>query len=96
MHDVAHYGANVLENRWTRDPRWQEFLRRMSQGNQKMRHTAQAYLLAPTLRPKARFMNVNPFLSCGTPALTTGALRVSGGVIVHDRGQLLSERRTAI
>jgi hypothetical protein len=62
VHDVAHHGANVLENRWERDPRWQEFVRRLSQGNQKMRHTAEAYLLAPTLRPKARFMNVGPLL----------------------------------
>ena len=23
--DVAHYGANVLENRWERDPRWVDF-----------------------------------------------------------------------
>jgi hypothetical protein len=56
--DIAHYGANVLENRWARDPRWQEMLRQLSCANQKMRQTAQAYLLAPTLRPKARFMNV--------------------------------------
>jgi hypothetical protein len=62
VHDVAHYGANVLENRWERDPRWQEFVRRLSAGNQKLRHTAEAYLLAPTLRPKARFMNVGPLL----------------------------------
>jgi hypothetical protein len=62
VHDVAHYGANVLENRWERDPQWNEFLRQLHQANQKMRHTAQAYLLAPTLRPKARFMNVAPLL----------------------------------
>jgi hypothetical protein len=58
VYDIAHYGANVLENRWERDPRWQEMLRQLSCANQKMRQTAQAYLLAPTLRPKARFMNV--------------------------------------
>jgi hypothetical protein len=62
IHDVAHYGANVLENRWERDPRWQEFVKQLSQGNQKMRHTTAAYLLAPTLGPKARFMNVGPLL----------------------------------
>jgi hypothetical protein len=60
--DIAHYGANVLENRWERDLLWQEMLRQLNQGNQKMRQTAQAYLLAPTLRDKARFMNVGPLL----------------------------------
>lgn len=62
VHDIAHYGANVLENRWGRDLLWQEMLRQLNQGNQKMRQTAQAYLLAPTLRDKARFMNVGPLL----------------------------------
>jgi hypothetical protein len=62
VYDIAHYGANVLENRWGHDPRWQEMLRQLSCANQKMRQTAQAYLLAPTLRPKARFMNVRPLL----------------------------------
>jgi hypothetical protein len=62
VHDIAHYGANVLEHRWEREPRWHEFLRQLQQGNQKLRQTAEAYLRAPTLRPKARFMNVGPLL----------------------------------
>jgi len=62
VHDVAHYGATVLENRWTRDPRWQEFIQGLQQTNQKLRQTTEAYLLAPTLRVKARFMNVGPLL----------------------------------
>jgi hypothetical protein len=62
VHDIAHYGANVLENRWERDPRWQEFLRQLQQVNRKMRQTADAYLVAPTLRPKGRFMSVGPLL----------------------------------
>jgi hypothetical protein len=62
VHDVVHYGANVLQNRWERDPRWQEMLRQLQQTNQKLRQTTEAYLLAPTLRPKARFMNVGPLL----------------------------------
>lgn len=58
VHDVAHYGANVLENRWERDPRWHEFLSQLKQTNLKLRQTEHAYLLSPALRPKARFMNV--------------------------------------
>jgi hypothetical protein len=62
VHDVAHWGANVLENRWGRQPRWHEFVRRLGAGNREMRQTDAAHLLAPTLRPKARFMNVGPLL----------------------------------
>jgi hypothetical protein len=60
--DIAHYGANVLENRWQRDPRWVEMLQGFAQTNQQLRQTADAFLLAPTLRTKARFMNVGPLL----------------------------------
>jgi hypothetical protein len=60
--DIAHHGANVLENRWERDPRWGELLKRFGETNQQLRQTADAYLLSPTLRTKARFMNVGPLL----------------------------------
>jgi len=92
VHDVAHYGANVLENRWTRDPRWQEFLRRLSQGNQKMRHTAEAYLLAPTLRPKARFMNVGPLLRFAQRVLRLLERETPPARVVEQYGWLLEYR----
>jgi hypothetical protein len=60
--DSAHHGANVLENRWERAPRWQELLRRFGETNQQIRQTADAFMLSPTLRNKARFMNVGPLL----------------------------------
>ena len=60
--DITHYAANVLENRWERDPRWQEMLRHFAQTNQHLRQTADAFLLSPTLRNKSRFMNVGPLL----------------------------------
>jgi hypothetical protein len=60
--DIAHFGANVLENRWTRDPRWGELLQEFAKTNQQIRQTADALLLAPTLRNQARFMNVGPLL----------------------------------
>ena len=60
--DIAHHGANVLENRWERDPRWNELLQQFSQTNQRLRQTADAFLLSPTLRNKSRFTNVGPLL----------------------------------
>jgi hypothetical protein len=60
--DIAHHGANVLENRWERDPRWAAMLKGFGQTNQQLRQSADALLLSPTLRNKARFMNVGPLL----------------------------------
>jgi hypothetical protein len=60
--DIAHHGANVLENRWERDRRWVEMVKQFGQTNQHIRQTADALLLSPTLRNKARFMNVGPLL----------------------------------
>ena len=67
--DIAHYGANVLENRWERDPRWWEMLKKLSAINQQIRQTTDAYLASPTLRNKARFMNVGPLLRFACRAL---------------------------
>ncbi len=68
--DIAHHGANVLENRWEREPRWQEFLHRLAQTNQQIRQTADAFLMSPTVRNKARFMNVAPLLRFARRVLT--------------------------
>jgi hypothetical protein len=92
VHDVAHYGANVLENRWEREPRWHEFVRRLSQGNQQMRHTTAAYLLAPTLRPKARFMNVGPLLRFASRVLRLLERPTPDGRVLEKYGWLLDYR----
>ena len=56
--DVAHYGANLLEHAWDQQPRWQQFIKELQDTSSKLRQTKSAYLLAPRLRAKARFMNV--------------------------------------
>jgi hypothetical protein len=56
--DVAHYGANRLEHAWADQPRWQQFVKELQNTSSKLRQTQAAYLLAPRLRSKARFMNV--------------------------------------
>ncbi len=58
--DIAHYAANVPENRWERDPRWKELLKKLGETNRQIRQTADASLVSPTLRNEARFMNVGP------------------------------------
>lgn len=74
--DIAHHAANVLENRWERDPRWGELLRQLGATNQQIRQTTDAFLLSPTLRNKARFMNVGPLLrfACRVLALLKRAI----------------------
>ncbi len=96
VHDVAHYGANVLENRWERDPRWNAFVRQLSQGNQKMRQTAEAYLMAPTLRPKARFMNVGPLLRFASRVLRLLEQDKPNESVVQKYGWLLDYREALV
>lgn len=62
VHDLAHQAANVLKSRWSKDPQWSELVSRLSQAAAKLRQTRAAHLLPPTVRPKARFMNVGPTL----------------------------------
>ena len=57
--DMAHYGANLLEQAWAEQPRWQQFVRQLQDTSSQLRQTPSAYLLAPKLRAKARFMNVS-------------------------------------
>ncbi len=56
--DAAHYGANLLERAWDGEPRWQGFVKGLQDASSKLRQTPSAYLRAPRMRPKARFMNV--------------------------------------
>ncbi len=56
--DVAHYGATLLEHAWDDQPRWQQFSKELQNASAKLRQTKSAYLLAPRMRAKARFMNV--------------------------------------
>lgn len=62
VHDMAHQAANVLKNRRGRDEHWSEFLAKLAQAGAKVRQTREAHLRPPTVRAKARFMNVEPTL----------------------------------
>jgi hypothetical protein len=73
--DAAHHAANLLRHYWEKDPRWQEFTRRMNQTATVIRQSRAAYLLAPRLRNKARFMSVGVFVRFGRILL--GQLRGS-------------------
>jgi hypothetical protein len=81
VHDLAHQAANVLKQRWGKDERWSALVARLAQAGAKLRQTREAHLVGPTVRPKARFMNVGPtlrfagrvlkLLDTGTPSART-------------------------
>ena len=68
--DVAHVGANILQNRWEKQERWQAWTRQMSQTNQQVRQGKDAVVLSPKLRTQSRFMNVGPVLRFAVRVLT--------------------------
>ena len=60
--DMAHKGARLLQHRLEADERWPEFLRRLGQTKAGVQQTDQAQLMPPSVRPKARYMNLGPVL----------------------------------
>lgn len=63
--DAAHHAANLLKFYRENDPRWLAFTRRMNETAAAIRQTGAAYLLAPKLRNKARYMSVGTFVRFG-------------------------------
>lgn len=63
--DAAHFAANLLKHYWQNDPRWLTFTQRMTATASAIRQTKAAYLLAPKLRNKARYMSVGKFVRFG-------------------------------
>lgn len=62
IYDAAHRGACLLQRRLESDDRWSEFVGLLGQTKSRIQQTADAHLLAPSLRPKARYLNLGPLL----------------------------------
>jgi hypothetical protein len=62
IYDMAHKGACLLQRRWERDPRWSAFLTQVGRTKAQVQQTELAYLAAPSVRPKSRYMNLGPVL----------------------------------
>lgn len=87
-YDVTHKLACLLKGLLEKDERWQAFVRQCAATGARLRQTAGSFLLPPTLRTKARYMNLKTLLHWAermqglvTPAGMTrlaGALEVSG------------------
>lgn len=61
-YDAAHHGAIVLKRRFENDPQWSRYIARLSQVKSCIRQTSDAFLASPSLRPKARYMNIESLL----------------------------------
>lgn len=61
-YDAAHYGAIVLKRAFEKDANWSDYIARLGQVKTKIQQTLDAFLLAPSLRPKARYMNLEKLL----------------------------------
>lgn len=56
--DMAHKGANLLRKLLEGDVRWSGFVAQLGQTKGKLQQTTLACCVGPSLRPKARFMNL--------------------------------------
>jgi hypothetical protein len=63
IYDIKHKAACLLKHRLEKEPRWQEFQRRVGQTRCAIQQTEMAFLAPPTPKPKARFMNLQPQLA---------------------------------
>ncbi len=87
--DAAHHAANLLKHYWENDPRWQAFTRRMNETAAAIRQTDSAYLLAPKLRNKARYMSVGAFVRFGRIVLGKLAEAEPNAEVVRRYGWVL-------
>jgi hypothetical protein len=62
IYDAKHKAACLLNNRLSKDPRWQEFQRGVAQTRCAIQQTEVAFLVPPAPKAKARFMNLAPLL----------------------------------
>ena len=69
----------MLQRRFEADPRWPELIARLSQVKARIQQTSDAFLLAPSLRPKARYMNLASLLRWGRNILSLLDRGLAGG-----------------
>jgi hypothetical protein len=63
IRDLKHFLANRLEALLARNSQWQEFTAHMGQTRAAVQQTEMAHFTAPSLKQKARFMNLQPTLA---------------------------------
>lgn len=69
VYDVKHKTALLLQSQLERDARWGRFISAVNQTRAWVGLTELAYLSPPSLKPKARYMNLSPLVRWGQGAL---------------------------
>lgn len=69
IYDVTHKAACLLKGLLEKDLRWTEFVKLAGTAKFQMAQTEMAGLLSPSLREKARFMNLKPLIVWGLKML---------------------------
>jgi hypothetical protein len=67
--DIAHQTASQLKRELNADPRWMKFIVAAGQAKQRLAMTPLAALVPPTLRSKARYMNLEELIAWGRNTL---------------------------
>lgn len=69
IYDVKHKAACLLKRRLERDARWKEFCRQVGQTKFQAQQTELAFLVPPSQRSKARYMNLETLIRWGQGTL---------------------------
>lgn len=69
IYDITHKCACLLKHRLQKDPTWIEFQRQLGQTKFRIQQTELAFLVPPSQRSKARYMNLQPLISWGQRTL---------------------------
>ena len=63
LSDIAHRAARFLKQRLENDPRWTAFVKQASQTKFEVQQTELGFRMPPSLRSKARYMNLKPLVN---------------------------------
>ncbi len=83
VYDVAHEGAILLKRLFQADDRWVRLIAQLGQTKTRMQQTADAFLMSPGLRPKARYMNLCSLLRWSRRILELLARGTAGGYVTE-------------
>ena len=65
VYDVKHKMALLMKKQLESDPRWDSFITQSNQTKRKVTQTELAFLLPPSLKNKARYMNLETLINWG-------------------------------
>ena len=90
LDDISHAAAGMLKRTYQHHPAFERFVSACGRASGKLKHTLLACLVPPTVRTKARFMNVHRLVTWADRVLQ---LSPPGGA---KRGSMLAKLRSAL